>query len=540
MSHSSDQTITRQAVRQVMTSVGHDFLVGGITLAAILLLVGTGTVWLRSLMGFASIIGSSQPAIAGTLLLNIALVMFGWRRYRELRAEVVRRARAEAQALELAQYDSLTGFLNRRALDQLGSEAIARWRSRGQSIGALVIDIDAFKSLNDLFGHGGGDKVLIEQAARIRRACPQDSLLARLGGDEFAVLVALPQGDADPLDKLGETLVGFLSEPIMIDAVPAACSSSIGGAICHDNATSLETLLRHADSAMYRAKKLGRCRYTAFDSSMEEALLRQDIIERELRLAIANGDLYPVYEPLIDLNTDEPLGYEMLARWESRTLGTVPPADFIPVAEDKGLISALSDHMFRRAFQDASQWPAHLSLSINVSPLQLRDPWFAQKLLKLLAETGFPAQRLILELTESAIVDNLPLAQAVFTSLRNQGIRMALDDFGTGYSSIASLRSLPFDSVKIDREFVARMSDNESADSVAEAVLQLGKSLGLPVVAEGIECDKTAQRLSDLACAVGQGHYFGAALTGDMVRDRHNQSATANGQAGTEAQRRSA
>lgn len=540
VSQSKDQTIARTAARQVMTSVGHDFLVGGITLAAILLLVGTGTVWLRSLTGVANMIGHSQPAIAATLLLNIALVMFGWRRYRELRAEVVRRTRAEAQAMELARYDPLTGFLNRRALQELGNESIDRWRAAGQSVGALVIDVDAFKSINDLFGHAGGDKVLTEHAARIRRACPPEASLARLGGDEFAVLLPLTDDDRDPLDKLGETLVGFLSEPVMIDAVPASTSCSIGGAHCGTGTIDLEMLVRHADSAMYRAKKLGRCRYASFDAAMEEALVRRDVIERELRLAIVNGDLYPVYEPLIDLNTEEPLGYEMLARWESATLGTVPPADFIPVAEDKGLISALSEHLFRRAFTDAAQWPAHLSLSINVSPLQLRDPWFAQKLLKLLAETGFPAQRLILELTESAIVDNLPLAQAVFTSLRNQGIRMALDDFGTGYSSIASLRSLPFDSVKIDREFVARMSEHESADSVAEAVLQLGKSLGLPVVAEGIECDQTARRLTDLACAVGQGHYFGAALTGDMVRDRHNQSAKANGQSGTEPQRRTA
>ena len=399
---------------------------------------------------------------------------------------MVLRARAEAQAIELARFDPLTGFLNRRALEELAAPAMADWLASGQSVGALVIDIDAFKSVNDLFGHSGGDKVLAEIAARIRKAAPSHAHLARLGGDEFTIILPLPHDDADALDKLGETLIGFLSEPVQIEAVTAATSSSIGGAIVSDADCSLETLVRHADTAMYRAKRQGRCRFCRFDGEMEVAMVRRDLIERELRLAIADGSLHPVYEPLIDLATDEPLGYEMLARWHSPVLGIVPPSDFIPVAEEKGLISALSDLMFRRAFSDAAQWPAHLSLSINVSPLQLRDPWFAQKLLKLLAETGFPAQRLILELTESAIVDNLPLAQAVFTSLRNQGIRMALDDFGTGYSSIASLRSLPFDSVKIDREFVARMSEHESADSVAEAVLPLGKSPGLPRGGEGI------------------------------------------------------
>ena len=521
MRPSNDPSITQTATRQVMTSVGHDFLVGGITLAAILLLVGTGTAWVRSLMGVTDLIGQSQSAVAGTLLLNIALVLFGWRRYRDLRSEVGRRTLAEAKALELAKFDALTVFLNRRALDEIAKEKLGQWQAAGLSVGVLVVDLDAFKSINDLYGHAGGDRVLKETASRISAACPADALCARLGGDEFAILLPLQAEDRDALDKLGQTLVGFLSEPVQIDALLASTSSSVGGALATDASLNLEQLLRSADTAMYRSKRLGRCRYTPFDSSMGEALAKRDLIEAKLRHALANQDLFPVYEPLIDLASGEPVGYEMLARWHAHGLGIVPPSDFIPVAEEKGLISALSDQMFRAAFADAIQWPPHLSLSINISPLQLRDPWFAQKLVKLLAETGFPAQRLILELTESAIVDNLPLAQTVFASLRNQGIRFALDDFGTGFSSIASLRALPFDSVKIDREFIAQMSEHESEDSVAEAVLQLGKSLGLPVVAEGIDCDGTVRRLSELACAIGQGHYFGGALTAEMVKQRH-------------------
>ncbi|QJQ32994.1 EAL domain-containing protein [Sphingomonas lacunae] len=525
MSLSTDPTLTKTATRQVMNSVGHDFLVGGITLAAILLLVGTGTAWLRSILGFTNMVGQSQSAVAGTLLLNIALILFGWRRYRDLRSEVVRRTLAEAKALELAQYDALTGFLNRRALDEIGSARLAEWRAAGHSVAALVIDLDSFKSINDLYGHAGGDRLLKETANRIARACPPSALCARLGGDEFAVLLPLPTEDHEALHKLGEALVSFLTDPVQIEALAASTSSSLGGALADNPSITIEQLLRNADAAMYQSKRLGRSRYTGFDASMGEALAKRDRIEGELRLALASNALYPVYEPLIDLASGEPVGYEMLARWHSSSLGIVPPSDFIPVAEEKGLISALSDQMFRRAFADAILWPADLSLSINVSPLQLRDPWFAQKLLKLLAETGFPAQRLILEITESAIVDNLPMAQTIFTSLRNQGIRMALDDFGTGYSSIASLRALPFDSVKIDREFIAQMSKHQAPDSVAEAVLQLGKSLGLPVVAEGIECDDTARRLSELSCAIGQGHYFGGALTAEMVQQRHTEVA---------------
>ncbi|MFM6853878.1 MAG: putative bifunctional diguanylate cyclase/phosphodiesterase, partial [Sphingopyxis sp.] len=347
------------------------------------------------------------------------------------------------------------------------------------------------------------------------------TLLARLGGDEFAVLFAVPRDAGDTIDAVGEAMTVELAQPVMIDDIAASTSSSIGGAMATDAATTLDLLLRHADTAMYRAKKLGRCRYCRFDDGMGQALALRDVIERELRVAITRCELYPVYEPLIDLSTGQAIGYEMLARWTSPTLGAVSPGEFIPVAEEKGLISLLSDALFRQAFLDAAQWPASISLSINVSPLQLRDPWFAQKLLKLLAETRFPPQRLVVELTESAIVDNLPLAQAVFTSLKNQGIRMALDDFGTGYSSIASLRALPFDSVKIDREFVERMSETGDNQSIAAAVLQLGRSMGLPVVAEGIENSATAARLNDLACAVGQGHYYGKALSAHAVLAAH-------------------
>lgn len=508
--------------RPTLSANGHDFLVGGITLAAILLMVGSGTSWLRSTLGSSDMAGASHQAISATLLLNIALIMFGWRRFRELRAEVARRTAAEERAQALAWHDPLTGFLNRRALSDQAPERIAGWRAQGKSIGALVIDVDAFKSVNDLFGHAGGDTVLQTIAVRMAAIAPAGSMLARLGGDEFTVVFALDAGSEASIDDIGEAMTAALSQSVQIDELLAPTSSSIGGSIAVDAETSLEALLRHADSAMYQAKRLGRCRYCRFDSVMESDLAERDTIERELRMAISAGSLFPVYEPLIDLSTGEPIGYEMLARWTSEALGEVAPTQFIAVAEEKGLISSLSDLLFRRAFNEAAMWPAHLSLSVNVSPLQLRDPWFSQKLLKLLAETGFPAQRLVIEITESAIVDNLPLAQAVFTSLRNQGIRMALDDFGTGYSSIASLRALPFDSVKIDREFIARMSEGDGTNSIAEAVLKLGHSLGLPVVAEGIESSDTAARLSSLACAIGQGHYYGEALTGDMVRQRHN------------------
>ena len=501
--------------------LGPDVLLSGVTLAAILMLVGTGSSWFSSYFGFTVVSAYAEQILASTLLLNIAIILFGWRRFRALDAEVRRRRAAEEQAHALACNDPLTGLFNRRAFATEAADALTRWTARGQLTAAFVIDIDSFKSVNDLFGHAGGDSVLLATANRLKAAAPLEGIVARLGGDEFAMIFPLASDDSKALDAIGDSLATILSEAVTIDGIAASTSASIGGATGLAGSVTAEALLRHADTAMYRAKRLGRCRFCRFDSEMETDLARRDVIERELKIALERDQLYPVYEPLIDLSTGEAVGYEMLARWISPTLGDIGPSEFIPVAEEKGLISALSDRLFRTALTEARQWPLHLSLSINVSPLQLRDPWFAQKLLRLLAETNFPGPRLIVEITESAIIDNLPLAQAVFESLRNQGIRMALDDFGTGYSSIASLRSLPFDSVKIDREYVKQMTDIAGPDSIAEAVLQLGRSLGLPVVAEGIETGDTAQRLSDLDCAVGQGHFYGQSLTSEDVVARH-------------------
>ncbi|NKB16122.1 MAG: EAL domain-containing protein [Sphingomonadales bacterium] len=238
--------------------------------------------------------------------------------------------------------------------------------------------------------------------------------------------------------------------------------------------------------------------------------------------AVEDGEFTPVYEPLIELSTGTTQGYEMLARWHSPVLGHVSPEIFIPLIEEAGLIATMTDQLLRRAMQDATDWPAHVTLSVNVSPVQLRDPWFAQKMLRLIAETGFPGSRLIIEITENALVDNVAMARTTFESLRNQGVRIALDDFGTGYSSIARLRELPFDSVKIDREFIGRMSTDSTAAQITEAVLQLSQSLGLPVVAEGVENAEVADRLAALNCTIGQGRLYGQSMTAAEVRSLYH------------------
>ncbi len=515
------QDLTGSAVKETVKEAGQDFLIGGITLAAILLLVGTGTSWVRSITGLTELIAQSQSAITSTLLLNIALILFGWRRFRQLQHEVARRATAEAEALALASFDPLTGLLNRRAFNERGDAAILKWNADGCHVGALVIDLDTFKNVNDLFGHDGGDKVIEANVARIRAHAPPEAIIARLGGDEFAIIYPLPRNGPDQIDEFGQKLAEELVFTIEIDGVSASTSASVGGATSDATGVSMPEILRHADAAMYRAKRLGRSRYCHFNGTMELALARQDIIESDLRRALQAGEPYPVYEPLVDLATGQTVGYEMLARWKSPVLGEISPAEFVAIAEQCKLIGALSEHLYRLAFADAVRWPQHLSLSVNVSPLQLRDPWFAQKMLKLMSETALPPQRLVIEITENALIDNIVGTSAVFTSLRNLGVRIALDDFGTGYSSIASLRSLPFDTVKLDREFVMRMAEGTDDDEMTKAVIALGQSLGLPVIAEGIESAAVAAKLADLGCAIGQGRRWGGALLATDLLARH-------------------
>lgn len=497
---------------------GSQLLIGGITFAAVILLVGTGTNSVRSILTFASDMSHSRPIVATSLILNIALILLGWQRYRALELEVEHRRDGERTARDLAELDPLTGLYNRRAFHQRAAPLLATWHSKGLTVGVMVVDVDSFKSLNDLFGHAEGDLVLTQTARRMASVIPAEHLLARIGGDEFAILLPVPQGDFETLDAIGEALVEALGQPVELAGVDVPMSCSVGGAIDTAGQLDLAVLFKRADDAMYAAKGQGRCRYCAFTGEMAAAMAEREALEKQLRVALLTGQLYPVYEPLVDLKSGVAHGYEMLARWHCPERGEVPPLVFIPLAEEAGLIGALTEQLMQRAMRDALEWPPHIMLSVNISPVQLRDPWFAQKILKTLMETGFLGARLTIEITESALVDNIEMVRATFISLRNQGVRIALDDFGTGYSSIARLRELPFDSVKIDRDYVSKLTGGDGQASLASAVLQLSHSLGLPVVAEGVEDEAVAAELSRLDCASAQGRLYGQSMTGPEVR----------------------
>jgi predicted signal transduction protein with EAL and GGDEF domain len=295
-------------------------------------------------------------------------------------------------------------------------------------------------------------------------------------------------------------------------------AASIGIARSDIDCAGIETLMRAADIAMYAAKKSGRNRFAWFDASMERELQARNELESGLRLAIPRGEIVPYFEQQVDLETGAIHGFEVLARWQHPTRGLIGPEAFIPVAEETGMIAELSLSVMRQAFTAAREWDPALKLSINVSPWQLRDPWLAQKVIKVLTETNFPPQRCEIEITETALFDNLPLAQSIVASLKNQGVCLALDDFGTGYSSLAHLRALPFDRIKIDKSFV--MSVNESADSAAivNAICRLGESLNLPVTAEGVEDAAIEERLRAIGCTRGQGWRYGKPLSLVAVR----------------------
>ena len=373
-----------------------------------------------------------------------------------------------------------------------------------------MLDLDKFKHINDTNGHAAGDQMLCEAAARIRAALPARALLARLGGDEFAVVASFPAGQPEMVDRLVEALIGAVAKPVKFGELEFETTISAG--ICRCEAAGgvdPQVMLHMADIAMYHAKRQGRNRHAWFDPSMESELRFRSEIESGIRRGIPAGEFVPYYEKQIDLETGELVGFEMLARWNSPTMGVVGPDIFIPIAEEIGLIAPLSEGLIRQALQDARGWNPRLTLSVNISPLQLRDPWFAQKILKLLVEANFPPSRLEVEVTESCLHENIGLVRSLITGLKNQGVTVSLDDFGTGYSSLSQLRSLPFDRIKIDRSFVMSLLEDKDSATIIQSIISLGEGLGLPITAEGIESEELLAELRRFGNFKGQGYLYG-------------------------------
>ncbi len=512
---------------ETIVRADRDLVALGIAVAAILLFVGLGGSVLPSALSSVFSDGEApDPSHASALLLNIALVIFGWRRYRELKAEIAERRRAEEHARRLAEIDPLTGCLNRRSMAKASTAIRADATTRGLGLAYCMIDLDNFKKINDLHGHALGDAVLVELASRIQARLPDAAKLARLGGDEFGFITSFDPANRAGIDDVVARLYEQVSKPFEHDGTLIDASISIGVASDHDeNGFNLDmadigALMQRADIAMYHAKKQGKNRYFWFEPAMENELRFRNELEIGIRNGLRTGQFVPYYEQQVDLDSGRLVGFEMLARWNSPKMGMVSPEIFIPIAEEIGVISDLSEHLLRQALVEAIDWADDLTLAVNISPVQLRDPWFAQKLLKLLVEHNFPPHRLEIEITESCLHENIGLVRSLIASLRNQGVQVSIDDFGTGYSSLEQLRTLPFDRIKIDRSFIGELTNPESGSQIVDAIVSLGRGLDLPITAEGIEDRAILDALKQMGKLKGQGYLYGRPETGEQVRQR--------------------
>ena len=449
-------------------------------------------------------LGAFFLAATGSLILL-------YRRAREMRGEIDRREAAETRANELARHDPLTGLPNRRRFNEHLAATLADMANGGTECAVFLIDLDQFKTVNDSHGHGVGDALLVKVADRLRGSCDRDILIARLGGDEFGGIITYPAGRDDPIRVASQVLRAF-REPFEVEGLSLTAAVTLGLARCPHDATTASDLLRSADIAMYEGKRAGRGVYRIFHAEMDERLRERAALEQELKVAIADGQITAYFQPVISLADERISGFEALARWEHPSRGLIEPDHFIPIAEELGVIDQLSYRVLREGCTASRDWPPYMTLSINISPMQLKDPWLTARLLGVLADTGFPPARLIVEVTENAIIDDVDKAAVVFASLQNVGVRIALDDFGKGHSSLYHLRQLRFDHLKIDSSFVLSMDSAES-EKIVRAITGLGKSLGMPVTAEGVETAHSAELLRGFGCEQAQGFLFGAPVT---------------------------
>ena len=453
--------------------------------------------------------GGMDSLTAVSLNLNLALILLAWGRHRAARQAMRAHRAAEERAQLLGTRDVETELLNRQSLRDRGNQLIHEADARGGNVALIVIDVVRFTRVNEVHGHATGDALLRVIAGTILAAIPEGALCGRLGGDDFAVALAFDDGAEDDVTALAETLLSRIALPVEVAGSVLQVGAWIGIARLDDDCIDFSALLRRADIALRAAASAGGDSPLWFEASMEQAVRARSEIEAGLRRGIPLGEFVPYYQPIVEFGTSRIRGFEMLARWHHPTGGVIGPDTFIPVAEEEGLIGPLSEALMRQAFCEAREWEAGLTLAINLSPRQLVDPWLAERILKLLTETGLAPGRIELEITESSLFENMEMAQALVASLKNQGIRIALDDFGTGYSSLLHLRALPFDRIKVDRSFVQNCIRDHESWRIIQAIAALGQSLQVPITAEGVESGAIAIRMEQVGCDLGQGWFFG-------------------------------
>jgi diguanylate cyclase (GGDEF)-like protein/PAS domain S-box-containing protein len=449
--------------------------------------------------------------------------------------DISERKEAAERIAHLAFHDALTGLPNRAVFADHLARTVAKAGESADPVAILCVDLDGFKAVNDIYGHPAGDALLIAAAQRLRACVRGHELVARLGGDEFAVVQA---GGDQPghAGLLAQRVVDAMAEPFAINQDTVRVSASVGVALFPDDAADPESLVKNADMALYRAKAEGRGTARFYEAAMDEALRRRRQLEADLRQAIGRGELSLHYQPLADLESGSILGFEALLRWNHSQLGAIGPAAFIPLAEESGFIVKLGQWVLREACSEAARWTPALKLSVNLSPIQFTQGDLAAEVEAILAETGLDPDRLELEVTEGLLIKDAEKAIAILERLKALGVQISMDDFGTGYSSLSYFRMFPFDKVKIDQSFIRDMIENPQARAIIRSVIGLGRGLGMPVVAEGVETPEQLEALRSEGCDQVQGYWISRpgpiANFEGVVMDRDPEAGKARKQSG--------
>jgi diguanylate cyclase (GGDEF)-like protein len=479
------------------------------TVAATLLFVAIGSrIIPEAIAGLPPVDSSGTLQVA--FLLNIAIILFGWRRSKDLKEALDAYEAAERLARQNANTDPGTGLANRRELMRALSDML---KARTAGV-LLLLDLDHFKHVNDLHGHAAGDRVLRAVAEALEKSAPAGACAARTGGDEFAML--FPAEKDSEAEVVARSIQQCLSAPVLVEGAQVQASASIGLARV-ELRDDEETALRRSDVAMYAAKRGGRNGFAWFDAELEIELSDRLKLEEDIRRGIRGGEFVPYFQPLIDLGSQQIVGFEALARWCSPDGSMLEAENFIEAAERTGLVGPLTLNIMEQAMKQARDWPAHLKLAVNVSPVQFRDPTLAEQILKLLAATGFPANRLEIEITEGSLLEDRQQVLTIIESLKNVGVRISLDDFGTGYASLAQVNRLPLDRIKIDKSFITTIVKSQRTAEIVNTIAGLGHTLDVPISAEGVESEQIRAALERYGCSEAQGWLYGRAISGDAV-----------------------
>ncbi|HXW19223.1 MAG TPA: EAL domain-containing protein, partial [Roseiarcus sp.] len=432
--------------------------------------------------------------------------------------DITERKQAEARVAHMAHHDPLTDLANRVLFREKLNEALARMNRRKNRVAVLCLDLDRFKDVNDTMGHSAGDELLIAVADRLRASVRTTDTPSRFGGDEFAI-VQDDVADADEISALATRLLEQINRPYRLEGREVVVSASIGVSIAPDDSTDADTLLKNADIALYRAKAEGRSSFRFFDAAADTRLRERRDLEVALRNAFVRGELQLHYQPLVDLQTNEITGFEALLRWTHPRLGAIPPSQFIPLAEETGLICRLGEWVLHEACKEAATWPTDLTVAINLSPTQFADGRLVPGVINALAASRLAARRLELEITGLVFAREPDNNLATLRQLHDLGVRISLDDFGAGSSSLEILHSFPFDKVKIDRSFVNEISGNADSRAVVRAVVEVASGLRMVTTAEGVESPDQIERLRAEGCVEAQGFIFSQPMQSTKIRD---------------------